>query len=398
MRVPPVAPSRSRWTTPRLDRLDVFFSEGDSLVLGMDDTNVQRNVSVTAEGGGIELSLSGNTFVGGSVKLRTTDGSSQFRMSETASLRRSLRQWTRGGQDSETRLSDQATVGGVASVRNLEGVSDVQIRDEAQVKRFVGSGFTVQRRVTYVNRDGRLLKADIYTPKSQGPHPAVVAVHGGGWVSGNQAKMSAEARELAQRGYVVMSINYRLAPTNRFPAQVHDVKAAIQFIKAHAAEFDVDANQVGLWGYSAGAHLALLAGLTDAADGLEDPDAPVGSPNSLVQAVVAAAPPTDFRDVDLDSNEFRFLFGGTRREVPELYEQASPAHWVSGWDPPVYMYIGENDNLVSGDKAAQLADDLEAVGVDAELYTVPKKNHLTAKRDRTAIYQSLRFLDMQLKA
>lgn len=379
-----------------LGRVKLLFNNGEHLQLDLAGSTITRSVVLTGRQASMTTRMTGTSSVGGNVLARVTGGDNHLSLADTVSVR-SLRQMTAGGGDSSTALKDQTRVSGAILARNFEGVSDVQIVDQAAVGRFVGSGFSVQRNVEYVNRDGVSLRADIYTPKSEGPHPAVIAVHGGFWRSGSKARMSGEARELAQRGYVVMSINYRLAPPHPFPSQVHDVKAAISWLKANSVEHDVDPNRIGLWGYSAGAQLALLAGLTDVDDGLEDPDALPGSPATTVQAIVAAAPPTDFRDVDLHSQQFAYLFGGTRAELPDLYAQASPAAYTSAWDPPVYMYMGENDQVVSQSKAAQLAQDLNDVGVEAELHMVPKKNHLSAKRDRPAVYNSLRFLDQQLK-
>ena len=135
---------------------------------------------------------------------------------------------------------------------------------------------------------------DIYLPKAgAGPAPAVLYAHGGSWAYGDKSEVALLAPGLVASGYVVASLNYRLAPQYRWPAQIEDVKCAIRFLKAKAGLYNLDPARIGLWGASAGGHLVSLAGLAGPEAGLEGKG---GYPeqSSSVQAVVDMFGPTDF--------------------------------------------------------------------------------------------------------
>ncbi|MBZ0185864.1 MAG: alpha/beta hydrolase, partial [Candidatus Obscuribacterales bacterium] len=104
---------------------------------------------------------------------------------------------------------------------------------------------------------------DLFIPKTKfgTSLPLIIWIHGGGWIEGD--KSSSPSLELARKGFATASINYRLAPKNLFPAQIYDCKAAIRFIRAHAEEYNIDPDRIGVWGHSAGGHLAALLGTTN---------------------------------------------------------------------------------------------------------------------------------------
>jgi acetyl esterase/lipase len=115
--------------------------------------------------------------------------------------------------------------------------------------------------IEYAQHDGASLKGDLYLPKGRDKAPVVIAIHGGGWQNGNRAFYQHWGPFLARNGYALFSIDYRLAKPGTYPASVYDVKAAIQFVRAKAADLNVDPERIGLMGDSAGAHLAALVGL-----------------------------------------------------------------------------------------------------------------------------------------
>lgn len=148
---------------------------------------------------------------------------------------------------------------------------------------------TVVRDVIYTPADWpQPLAADLHRPVGVGPFPAVVMIHGGGWTSRTRDDMDSIAETVAQRGYVVMNVSYRLAPRWYFPAQLQDVQQAVRWLRANAAAHAVRADCIGMWGYSAGAHLATLVGVTGPGDThfLD---------GARVQAVVAGGTPVDLR-------------------------------------------------------------------------------------------------------
>ncbi len=250
--------------------------------------------------------------------------------------------------------------------------------------------------VSYVERADGPLKADTYIPKDPGPHPGVLVVHGGAWRMGTRAQLSGIAQQLAQEGFSAVAISYRLAPQDKFPAQIEDCKAAVRWMRTHADELKLDPERIGGFGYSAGAHLVTLLGTTDVQDGLEGVDDPKLQPSTRLQAVVGGGTPCDFRDMPPDYRWLSFWLGGTRGELAEQYRLASPASFVTADDPPMFFFHGENDDLVPITQPQGMCQIMQHVHVPAELYVVPKLGHITAAMDRTALSKCIAFLSAQL--
>ena len=250
----------------------------------------------------------------------------------------------------------------------------------------------------YVKRESGPMKADIYLPAGDGPFPGVLVVHGGAWCMGTRAQLGSFAKILARENMVAVAISYRLAPRHKFPAQIEDCKAAVRWMRSHAGQLRIDPLQVGAFGYSAGAHLVALLGTTDSDDGLEGVEDPSQYPDTRLQAVACGGMPCDFRVMELDSPRLAFWLGGTRRQVGELYRQASPRAFATQDDPPMFFFHGEKDDLVPILSPRAMCDSLEAVGVQAEMYVVPKIGHNFAAFDRTALEKSSAFLAKTLAA
>ena len=144
--------------------------------------------------------------------------------------------------------------------------------DEPKVK--------TERDISYTKAGATELKLDMATPEQgDGPFPAVLVIHGGAWRAGNKGDVGGVLREFAAHGYVAVSPQYRFCPKEVFPAQVHDVKAAVRWMKAHAKERRIDPDRIGAIGFSAGGHLALMLGVTGPGDGLEG-DVSAGAPDT----------------------------------------------------------------------------------------------------------------------
>lgn len=250
--------------------------------------------------------------------------------------------------------------------------------------------------VVYAKRGDVELKADVFVPEGEGPFPAVLVVHGGGWRSGNKGQLSFVSRALAEAGYVAVAINYRLAPKHTFPAQIEDCKAAVRWMRQHASEYNIDPNRIGGWGYSAGGHLVSLLGVTDADDGLEH-SASEGAESTRLQAVVAGGAPCDFRELAPESDRLAFWLGGPRGEKEEVYELASPARFVTGDDPPILFYHGDADELVPIDSPRAMMAALEAANVPTEIHVIPGAAHIKAALDGSAVRRGIEFLDSRLK-
>jgi len=260
---------------------------------------------------------------------------------------------------------------------------------------------TVYENVIYARPGGEPLPADVYVPSGEGPFPAVLCIHGGAWRFGDKGRMKGIARQLAKSGYTAVAINYRLAPKYRFPAQLEDCRAAMAWMRQNADRYHIDPKRIGVYGYSAGGHLAALLGVTVPSDTEKAGGGPKGKAGTDAdlrpRAVVAGGAPCDFRDVPADERWFVYFLGGTRREKPDVYRRASPAAFVSSDDPPIFFYNGQDDFLVPVAGPRKMAEQLKRVGVETEMYVVTDEGHIRAFLDQEARHKAIEFLDKHLK-
>lgn len=224
---------------------------------------------------------------------------------------------------------------------------------------------------------------DLYLPHDGTGCPAIIWVHGGGWMNGSKALQPGAVDRVLRhvpRGFAVISIDYRLSDAGIFPAQIHDVKAAIRFVKANAATYRIDPDRVALWGTSAGGHLAALAGTTAGVAALEDLTQGNASESSRVARVIDCYGPTDLPKMDSalmlngcraghddpGSPESRFLgcTQGLQSAACQLpAQQANPMTWVSSDDPPFLISHGSADCTVPWQQSQMLHDVLVDAGV-----------------------------------
>jgi acetyl esterase/lipase len=233
-------------------------------------------------------------------------------------------------------------------------------------------------------------------PHGAGPFPAMLVVHGGAWRVGTRAQLAGISSQFARHGYTAVSIDYRLAPRSKFPAQLYDCQAAVRWMRTNAAEFKIDPERVGGFGYSAGGHLVALLGTLDDKT-LKEPDVPANAPSARLQCILAGGAPCDFRNIPADSAQIAFWLGGTRAEKPENYRDASPATFISSDDPPMYFFSGEDDILVPISSPRNMVSSLKAAGLAAEMYSIKNAGHLQALFDEGAIDHAFAFADRFLK-
>ena len=211
----------------------------------------------------------------------------------------------------------------------------------------------------------------------------------------------ATVREFAKHGYFAVSPQYRFCPKETFPAQVHDVKAAVRWIKAHAKVNKVDPERVGAIGFSAGAHLALMLGLTGPEDGLEGENAGAGS-DTRIRAVVNYFGPTDLAGADIPAVSrplVKDFLGGTAEEKPQQAAKASPLTYVSKGDPPVLTFQGTKDPLVPHTQAFKLAEAMTAAGVPGRVEVIVGAGHGWGGDDlQRTKSETFTFFDQYLKA
>lgn len=247
----------------------------------------------------------------------------------------------------------------------------------------------IARNVVYTPADWpQPLAADLYLPAGAGPFPAVVMIHGGGWKSRTRDDMDSISQAVAERGYVVMNVSYRLAPRWRFPAQLHDIQQAVLWLRANAAAYKVRADRIGMWGYSAGAHLAALAAVTGPGDRhFVD--------GTRVQALVAGGTPVDLRYYT-EGPLTNGLMGVAYADAPDKWRDASPVALVTPDDPPIFLYHGTFDFTVGVKNAHAMYDALNAAGVLAELYLYRGLEHFSTFF-LTPVETGADFLDRHLR-
>ncbi len=229
------------------------------------------------------------------------------------------------------------------------------------------------------SRVGERVFVDIFRPAaSSAANPTVLAIHGGGFRAGKRTSYHQLCIKLAQRGYTCASMSYRLAPRHQFPAPVEDAKAAVRFLRANAAKYNVDPLRIGVTGGSAGGHLALMVGLTGPLKIFEG-SGPHLDQSSAVQAVVNYYGPTDFTQSygkSVDAHEVLPMFlGGDLAHNRQAHIASSPLYYVTPLSPPILSIHGTKDAYVAYEQSAWLLSRLVSAGIDAELETITGAGH-----------------------
>jgi acetyl esterase/lipase len=212
-------------------------------------------------------------------------------------------------------------------------------------------------------------RLDFYRAAGGSPAPCVIVLHGGGWYSGNRQESTWFDHRLAQLGYAVAAIDYRLAPAATWPAQRDDVVAAVAFLRAQAAELGIDPQRLVLLGRSAGGQLALATAY--------------GQRDSGIRGVIAFYAPSDLAgpfdagsrsDVQIRKMIERFM-GGTPAEIPAAYQSASAQRLAVAGATPTLLLHGELDSLVSSSESELLGEKLGSLGVPHAVVLLPWATH-----------------------
>ncbi len=214
----------------------------------------------------------------------------------------------------------------------------------------------------------------LYVPDRPGSYPAVLDIHGGGWKARQVDADRPMMERLAARGFVTAIVAYRLSTEAKYPAALDDCKAAVRYLRAHAAELKIDPNRIGVMGGSAGGHLTGLLAMTSGQPEFEG-EGPNREYSSAVKAAIVMAATQDLVAANKDkTGEGSVLFfGATAQEKPELYAQASPITHVRAGVPPTIFIEGEKDTLKIG--RAEMQDKLRALGIETELHTLKDAPH-----------------------
>jgi len=254
-----------------------------------------------------------------------------------------------------------------------------------------------QKDIIFANPAGVPLKMEVYQPQEVGKYPAVIVIYGGAWQRGNPSANSEFNQYIAQQGYTVFAIDYRHAPQYQFPSQLDDVRTALNFIRKHAAEYEADPENLVLIGYSAGAHLAMLAAY--------QPDAPP------IRAVVSYYGPVDLTEGyksppspdPIDSRAvLKAFLGGSLEELPNQYQIASPINYLRHPLPPTLLIYGSRDHVVKPQFGRQMYKSLHSSGNTAVFLQIPWAEHafdavFNGVSNQLALYHTERFLAWALR-
>ncbi len=252
--------------------------------------------------------------------------------------------------------------------------------------------YTTHSNLAYVNDGNARHRLDLYVPNSvSAPVPLIIWIHGGGWQNGDKT-LNPNGHQLryARNGYAVASINYRLSGEAIFPAQIHDAKAAIRWLRANAAQYDLDAARFGIWGSSAGGHLAALVGTSNDVADLEGTVGGNLQYSSRVQAVVDWYGPTDFLQMDAQlksqpncgngnhdapNSPESLLIGCPIQTCPQAVQRANPMTYATTDDPPFFIEHGTADCTVPMGQSQIFQNLLLSGGHDSALTLIQDAGH-----------------------
>lgn len=247
--------------------------------------------------------------------------------------------------------------------------------------------------LAYAEVDGHSLALDVYRPGGNEPAPVVIYLHGGGWQVGDKTDGVKERLEpMAARGVAVVSANYRFVAAATYPAQVHDVKGVVRWLRAHGADYGLATERIGIWGVSAGAYLASMVGLTPGQRALEGSTGGNPSHSSTVQAVVHWFGQSDLlvnaRRSWLERQILNPPFEGPLLGVDsvenhaDVARAASPLSWVTANAPPFLVAHGDQDRVTPPSESLALHDALVRAGARSTMVLVGGAGHEGPEFDR----------------
>ena len=245
----------------------------------------------------------------------------------------------------------------------------------------VASAQMFHQDLVYAAIGDQKLTLDLHTPARQSG-PLIVYVHGGAWRSGD--KDDVPILDLVQAGLPIASVNYRLTPEAPFPANIHDIKAAIRFLRATQTEHRLNAERIAIIGSSAGGHLAALVGVTN---GNRDLEGRVGNhldQSSAVQAIVSYYGASNLTSILSQSTPhglkmrkpaLQLLLGGQPDQKPDLARLASPVFHLDPKDPPLFLLHGDADPQMPPEQSSEFAAAYRKLGLTVEHLSLPDAVH-----------------------
>ena len=223
---------------------------------------------------------------------------------------------------------------------------------------------------------GRSLEADVFLPPLEEKNrPAVLFIHGGGWIEGDRSQLRGYGILLARLGFVCMCNSYRLSNESIWPAQIQDVNCAIRYLRANATDLGLDPDRIGISGNSAGGHLSLMAAATNY-DQIFEGEGGNNEVSSEIKAVCAIYPPTTIRQLEMVNpleNAFLMLMGKEAKK--EDYDKASPLNYVTEDYPPCMLIHGSTDSVVRLKDSTKFYEKLIEFNRPASLHIFSEEEH-----------------------
>ncbi|MDP4648056.1 MAG: alpha/beta hydrolase [Akkermansiaceae bacterium] len=253
----------------------------------------------------------------------------------------------------------------------------------------------VIRDIEYAKVDEISLSLDLHLPPAEIKAPLIIWIHGGAWRAGS--KKSMPLKELVAEGHPVASVDYRLSPVAKFPAQIHDIKAAIRFLRANGAEWKLPTENIVIAGESAGAHLAALTGVTNGNAELEGTLGTHLKASSAIQGIISFYGASDLTTILSQSTPhglsvrtpaLELLLGDLPDAAPDLARLASPVYHIDKSDPPLLLFHGDRDPQMPINQSIQLLGVYELAGCTASFHPVHGAAHggkLFYDKERLAI-------------
>lgn len=239
----------------------------------------------------------------------------------------------------------------------------------------------ILRDIEFASVGGQALKLDLHLPRGKSRSPLIVWVHGGAWRSGSRKDMPLE--KLVEAGYAVASVDYRLSTEARFPAQIHDIKAAVRFLRAHAGNWKLT-KKILIAGDSAGGHLAALVGVSGGSTELEGDIGNDRGQSSGVQGIISFYGGANLTTILRQSTPhglsvrvpaLELLLGGQPEDVPALARLASPVFHVDRNDPPLLLLHGDQDPQMPVNQSLELCGAYKKVNAHVQLEVVHDAMH-----------------------
>ena len=255
--------------------------------------------------------------------------------------------------------------------------------------------------LVYTISHGKKRKLDLYRPANHGkPSPLIIFMHGGGWMSGGRKIIEPGILRQVKRGYALASISYSFSPWKKWPTQAHEIKAAVRFLRANAEEYNLDVENILIWGVSAGAHLANVLGCSNASEKLEGNLNPINI-SSEVQGVISWYGFSDFSQMgkngffaSLTNIATSWLVGENIKKNSEKTKSANPIKYINPSTPPFFIMHGGQDTVVNINQSELLQIALEKNGIQSTYSVIPNYYHADIRFNRAVhLKQIENFMD-----